>query len=238
MKHHLLFMAVSAAVIMVPSASASICSDANDCTFTFDVHNVGPTTFGAGPYGTLNLQLVGNTIQATIDLADGFGLINTGFPNGGGTNYGFGFNENLAAADFSYSSYNPNTYNGGTTTAGTYQFDGFGDFDRAAANTDLANTGGANMVSFIITRTGGFNSVQNLVGQSSGNIYFAADVFYNGTNTPGSGCPTQSSCTGLIGVSEGGSPVPEPISSALVGTGLISLFFLRRRTDRRSTELV
>lgn len=29
-----------------------------------------------------------------------------------------------------------------------------------------------------------------------------------------------------------GSPVPEPISSALVGTGLVSLFFLRRRVAR------
>jgi hypothetical protein len=229
MKRHLLSLAISATVIVVPSAKASVCSDANNCTFTFDVHNVGPTTFGSGPYGTLNLRLVGDTIQATIDLADGFGLVNTGFPNGPGTAYGFGFNDNLAAADFSYGSYNPSTYTGGTMTAGAYQFDGFGDFDRAAANTALGNTAGANVVSFIITRVGGFDSVQNLVGLSTGNIYFAADVFYNGTNTPGTGCAEGASCTGLIGVSGGGSSVPEPISSALVGTGLVSLFFLRRR---------
>jgi hypothetical protein len=231
MRSHVLFMGIIAAMV-VPSASASICSDANDCTFNFDIHNMGPTTFGSGPYGTLNLQLEGNTIKATIDLADGFGLINTGFPNGPGTSYAFGFNDNLAAADFSYGTYSPDTYSGGTAAAGAYQFDGFGDFDRAAAHTDMANTGGANVVSFTITRTGGFDSVQNLVGQSSKNVYFAADVFYNGSNTPGSGCPMQSSCTGLIGVSGGGSPVPEPISSALVGTGLISLFFLRRRRNR------
>src|SRR6185369_691546 len=102
----------------------------------------------------------------------------------------------------------------------------------AAANTSLGNTAGANVVSFVITRVGGFDSVQNLVGQSSGGLYFAADVFYNGTNTPGTGCANGASCTGLIGVSGAGSPVPEPISSALVGTGLISLFFLRRRTNR------
>ena len=226
-------LAVGAAAIVAPSAQASVCSDAKSCTFTFDVHNDGPTTFGSGPYGTLGLVLNGdNTITATIDLADGFGLINTGFPNGGGTNYGFGFNDNLTAANFSYGSYNPNTYNGGTTAAGSYQFDGFGNFDRAAANTSLGNTAGANVVSFVITRVGGFDSVQNLVGQSSGGLYFAADVFYNGTNTPGTGCANGASCTGLIGVSGAGSPVPEPISSALVGTGLISLFFLRRRTNR------
>ena len=182
----------------------------------------------------LNLLLnIDNSITATIDLVDGFGLINTGFPNGGGTNYGFAFNGTLGAANFAYR-FATASYSSGTTTAGSYQFDGFGDFDRAAANTDLRNTAGANVVSFTITRAGGFNSVQNLVGLSSSNIYFAADVFYNGTNTPGTGCGEGAICTGLIGVSGGGSSVPEPISSALVGTGLISLFFMRRRSSRRS----
>jgi len=224
-----------AALMVVPSGFAATCLSATDCTYTFDVHNSGPTTFGSGPYGTLELTLqADNTIKVTIDLADGFGLINTGFPNGGGTNYGFGFNDALAAANFAYGSYSPNTYTGGTTTAGSYQFDGFGDFDRAAANTSVANTAGANVVSFVITRTGGFNSVQNLVGLSTGTnapVYFVADVFYNGTNTPGTGCPG-SGCTGLIGVSSLNGPsgtVPEPVTSGLVGTGLISLFFLRRR---------
>ena len=83
MKRHLLSLAICAVAIMVPSAKASVC-DATTCTYTFDVHNVGPTTFGSGPYGMLNLLLnIDNTITATIDLADGFGLINTGFPNGG-----------------------------------------------------------------------------------------------------------------------------------------------------------
>ena len=226
----LVLLGIVATAMMVPSANAAICSDANNCLFTFDVHNVGPTTFGGGPYGTLNLVLNGdNTITATLDLADGFGLVNTGFPNGSSTSYSFGFNDNLAAADFSYGSFNPNTYSGGTTTAGTYQFDGFGDFDRAAANTSLGNMSGANVLSFIITRTGGFTSVQNLVGANSNGMYFVADVYYNGTNTPGTGCPAQQACTGLIGVTGDTTVTPEPISSALVGTGLLSLAFLRRR---------
>jgi len=147
MKRHLLCLAISTAGVMAPSAKASVCSDANNCTFTFDVHNVGPTTFGSGPYGTLSLVLNGdNTITATIDLADGFGLINTGFPNGPGTAYGFAFNDNLADATFSYSAFTSG-YSGGTANQGTFQFDGFGDFDRAAANTSLGNTAGANVVS-------------------------------------------------------------------------------------------
>ena len=232
MKRAMFILGVLVTAMTIPSAQASICADVNHCTFDFDIHNVGPTTFGSGPYGTVDLLLVGNTIQFTIDLAPGFGLINTGFPAGGGTNYAFAFNDNLAAANFAYGSYNPGTYSGGTTAAGTYQFNGFGDFDRAAATTDLANTAGANVLTFIVTRTGGFNSVQNLIGLSSNNIYFAADVFYNGTNSPGTGCPQGAGCTGLIGVSGGAPPVPEPVTSGLVGTGLISLFFLGRRWKR------
>jgi len=230
MKRAVFILGVLVTAMTLPSAQASICADVNHCTFDFDIHNVGPTTFGSGSYGTVDLLKVGSTIQITIDLAPGFGLINTGFPNGGGTKYAFAFNDNLAAANFAYGSYNPVTYSGGTTAAGSYQFDGFGDFERAAATTDLPNSGGANVVSFIVTRTGGFTSVQNLIGPNSNNIYFAADVFYNGTNSPGTGCPQGAGCTGLIGVTGNGTPtVPEPVTSGLVGTGLISLFFLRRR---------
>lgn len=234
MKRWTFVLAMIAAAATAPSVFASDCVSTTDCTYTFDVHNSGPTTFGSGPYGTLELTLQGSNILVNIDLANGFGLINSGFPNGGGTNYAFGFNDNLAAASFSYSGFTPNTYSGGTTTAGAYQFDGFGDFDRAAATTSLANTAGSNTLSFLITRSGGFTSIQNIVSQSTGGtpVYFVADVFYNGTNTPGTGCPQGAGCTGLIGVSTlngFSNTVPEPVTSALVGTGLLSLFFLRRR---------
>jgi hypothetical protein len=222
MKRGTFVLAMIAAAI-APNTFASDCVSTTDCTYTFDVHNTGPTTFGSGPYGTLELTLQGSDILVNIDLANGFGLINSGFPNGGGTSYAFGFNDNLSAANFIYSNFTPNTYSGGTTTAGTYQFDGFGDFDRAAATTSLGNTSGSNTLSFLITRTGGFSSIQNLVSQSTGSgatpVYFVADVYFNGS-------------TGLIGVSSlngFSSTVPEPVTSALVGTGLVSLFFLRRR---------
>ena len=158
MRRAIFILAVLVTSMTLPSAQASICADVNHCTFDFDIHNVGPTTFGSGSYGTVDLLKVGSTIQITIDLAPGFGLINTGFPNGGGTKYAFAFNDNLAAANFAYGSYNPVTYSGGTTAAGSYQFDGFGDFERAAATTDLPNSGGANVVSFIVTRTGGLRA--------------------------------------------------------------------------------
>ena len=236
MKRGTFVLAMIAAAAFAPNIFASDCVSTTDCTYTFDVHNSGPTTFGSGPYGTLELTLQGSDILVNIDLANGFGLINSGFPGGGGTNYAFGFNDNLAASTFSYTAFTPNTYSGGTTSAGTFSFDGFGDFDRAAATTSLANNAGSNTLSFLITSSAGFTSIQNIVSQSTGNgatpVYFVADVFYNGTNNPGTGCAQGSSCTGLIGVSTlngFSNTVPEPLSSALVGPGLVSLFFLRRR---------
>jgi hypothetical protein len=221
MKRETLALTILAAFAIAPGVYASNCVSTTDCKYTFDVHNVGPTTFGSGPYGTLELTLVGSNILVNIDLANGFGLITTGFPAGPGTNYSIGFNDNLAAANFSYSNFTPNTYNSGTTAAGSYQFDGFGDFDRAAATTALGNTSGSNTLSFLITRSGGFTSIQNIVSQSTGNgatpVYFVADVFYNGTNNPGSGCPQWSGCTGLIGVTDP-SPLVLKTSSRTANT--------------------
>jgi hypothetical protein len=238
MKRAIFILGVLVTTMAIPSAQASICADADHCTFDFDIHNVGPTTFGTGPYGTLDLLLQGDgTIKVSIDLADGFGLIATGFPAGPGTNYSFAFNDNIGGT-FSYGSYSNISYSGGTTAAGSYQFDGFQDFDRAAGATAVANTAGANTLSFVITRTGGFDSVQNLVGLSTGgggtHVYFAADVFFNGDpNNPNAACGAGAGCTGLIGVTGNGTPpVPEPVTSGLVGTGLVSLFFLRRRWSR------
>lgn len=234
MKCRTFVLATIAAAALAPNIFASDCVSTTDCTYIFDVHNSGPTTFGSGPYGTLELTLQGSDILVNIDLANGFGLINTGFPNGGGTDYAFGFNDNLAASTFTYTAFTPNTYSGGTTSAGTFQFDGFGDFDRAAGTTSLANNAGSNTLSFLITSSAGFTSIQNIVGQSTGGtpVYFVADVFYNGTNNPGTGCAQGASCTGLIGVSTlngFNNTVPEPVTSTLVGMGLVSIFFLRRR---------
>jgi hypothetical protein len=225
MKRNLMLLALAGAVITVPSANAAICSDANNCTFTFDVHNSGSTGFGSGTFGTLNLVLSGGAINATIDLADGYRLISTGFPGA------FGFNDTIGGGitvtNFSsplYSLYE------GNTTGGDEHFNGFGFFDDVAATTapGANDVNAVNVLSFTINRTSGsFTSIQQLVALSDlpagdGRVYFTADVFKF------AGC-TDQACTGLIGVSGNTPSVPEPVTSGLVGTGLISLFFLRRR---------
>jgi PEP-CTERM motif len=227
MKRLIAFLLISGSTVLVPSLSADTCT-ASNCTFTFDVHNVGPT-FTSGPYGTVNLALNGSAIDFTIDLADGFALVNTGFPNGSaiGSRMAFAFNSTVGGT-LSFGSYSSTHYTGGTPTGRSYKFDGFGGFDYAAAHAD-ANGGGnpnaANVLSFTVNRIGGFNSIYDLVNLNAGGYFFAADVF---ESSPG--C-TGDACTGLIGVtSRPRSTVPEPSSyAALLLGGFGALALLRRR---------
>jgi hypothetical protein len=233
MKHSLLLLATITAAGIVPSANASACASTTDCTYTFDEHNSGSTGFTtSGPFGTVELTLSGGNINVTLDVLSTFNLIDTGFA---GT---FGFNDNLELGDITAGSFSSGLYSGSANNGGVdshpggdLNYDGFGFFDDAAATTG-PSAGNANAVShltFTISRPGGFSSIQQLVELNSGgdgNAYFVADVF--DTNC---GSSTNTACTGLIGVSSLNSPVPEPVSSGLVGIGLIALSLLRRRTS-------
>ncbi len=219
MKRSLAFMAIVAAVVMVPRANASVCASATDCTFTFSSTDVA--AFGAGPFGTVNLALNGSAINFTIDLADGFGfnLIDTG------THEAFSFNNavggTLALSNFSSSLYSDFGASPGTNPP-------FSTFTNAVKSTCTNGSGcGVNVLTFTVSRTGGFTDVNQLVALSTGSgtaAYFAADI----ANAAGK--------TGAVGVTSPKtySAVPEPISSALVGTGLIGLFFVRRRATRKA----
>src|SRR5713101_6287936 len=66
----------------IPSpAFASLCASTTDCTLTLDTGNSG-SGFGTGNFGTVHLGLDTTTHVATVtvDLADNFFIINTGFP--------------------------------------------------------------------------------------------------------------------------------------------------------------
>jgi hypothetical protein len=140
----------------------------------------------------------------------------------------------ITSGSFSSGLYSGSANNGGVDShpGGDLNFDGFGFFDDAAATTgpSAGNVSAVHDLTFTISRSLGFTSIQQLVELNSGgdgNVYFTADVFDTQC-----GSSTNTACTGLIGVgtlSGFSGTVPEPITSGLVGTGLISLFFLRRR---------
>ena len=210
MKFSLTLLALAAAVIVVPRANASVCTT-TDCTYTFN--DTGVSQFGAGPYGTVELTLNGGVIDFTIDLASGFHLIDNG------AHEAFTFNDTLSGA-VTISSFSDSIYSQ-ASGAGPFGNPGYGSFSDAVKST-CANGGGCgdNTLTFAVSRVGGFTDINQLVS-SNGTAYFASDVS-NAGNT---------GAIAVTGVSTT-SVTPEPVSSALVGTGLMSLFFLRRRKTR------
>jgi hypothetical protein len=209
--------AIVAAGVMVPSAKASVCASTTDCTFNLNSTDVG--AFGAGPFGTVELKLNGSAIDFTVDLADGFGfnLIDTG------THEAFSFN-NVIGGTLALSSFSSSLYADFGAGPGTNP--PFSTFTNAVSSTCTNGGGcGVNMLSFVVNRTGGFTDVNQLIGLSTGGVtaaYFAADI----ANSDG--------VTGAVGATGPGitSTVPEPLSSGLVGIGLIALSLLRHRRAR------
>jgi hypothetical protein len=200
--------AVFAALTLAPVANASVCT-INDCTYTFN--DTGVSQFGAGPFGTVELTLSGSAIDFTIDLATGFHLIDSG------AHEAFTFDDTLSGA-VTISAFSDSIYSQ-ASGAGPFGNPGYGSFSDAVKST-CTNGGGCgdNTLTFAVSRVGGFTDINQLVA-SNGTAYFAADVSNANGNT---------GAIAVTGVSTT-SVIPEPVSSALAGTGLMSLFFLRRR---------
>jgi hypothetical protein len=179
------------------------------------------------------------TLHYLVDLAAGFGFINTGI---GGT-FGFG----LDKSPITVSNIQPNpsgpTFALQSTTAGAIQIDGFGNFKYAFDCTAGCGTGGNNPffgdLSFDVTATGGLSLSPGPTGDvtmstippGSQTTFFAVDVF----STVGGGG------NGATGAVDAGSPVitttnpplvPEPGTLAVLGSALAAFGIFRRR--RRS----
>ncbi len=227
---------------ITPSARAGfqqpdLCASTTNCTLGFNLAN---TSFGLSPrsnsFGTLDLHFVGtNTVKITVDLADGFRIIDTGFPGA------FGFGDSLGGG-LNISHFTTGgtvNHNDGTTTSlysgkksdttNDLHFDGFGYTNDTAATTAPKagpSHGGLNSVSFLVSKNTLTDVEQllrlfNPVG-GDGAAVFVVDAWVGGGNY---GCGNaDSGCTGLLAVA-----IPEPGSLALLSAALIILFVVRRR---------
>ena len=210
-------------IFLIVGFGSALATKADTVTYQL---NVGPT-LGPGSYGTVKLTLNGSGgIDVDITLTNG-AIIN------GGQACSICFNSSLTPDPNITISGNTLHYDLISGTPGTLHADGFGNYEYGLNYTGAGSGGGCTQcvghVVFTVSKTvGTFGSVFDLVANSTGGgaaSPFAVDIVINQG--------TAQQATGYVGTNFSTSPVPEPATMFLLGTGLIGIAARLRRQRKR-----